>query len=63
MAVHGVCAPYEKEFLARDGGRVPILIAGARVDDAPEGGAVFCVIFPAREGSAAALPQQVASGS
>ena len=29
----GVCKPYEKEFFKRSGGRVPILMAGARLVD------------------------------
>ncbi len=41
VAAHGVCAPYEKEFLGKDGRRVPVLIAGARVDDAPDQGVAF----------------------
>ncbi|MDP3716908.1 MAG: PAS domain S-box protein [Acidobacteriota bacterium] len=41
VAANGLCAPYEKEFLGKDGRRVPILIAGARVDDAPDQGVAF----------------------
>ncbi len=41
VAENGVCAPYEKEFLAKDGRRVPVLIAGARVDDSQDQGVAF----------------------
>lgn len=41
VAANGLCAPYEKEFIAKDGRRVPVLIAGARVDDSPDRGVAF----------------------
>ena len=32
----GVCAPFKKEYLRKDGCRVPVLIGVARLEDAPE---------------------------
>jgi PAS domain S-box-containing protein len=37
----GVCAPFEKEHIRRDGTRVPVLISSARLDDSSE----HCVCF------------------
>lgn len=37
----GVCAPFEKEFIRKDGCRVPILIGGALLKDSPEQGVCF----------------------
>jgi signal transduction histidine kinase/CheY-like chemotaxis protein len=39
----GTCTPYEKEFLRKDGSRVPILVGGARLSD-DMGDAVFFVL-------------------
>jgi two-component system cell cycle sensor histidine kinase/response regulator CckA len=41
VALHGVCAPYEKEYVRKDGSRVPILIGAASFEDAPNEGVCF----------------------
>ena len=41
--LHGSCTPYEKEFVRKDGSRVPILVGGARLGDTMED-AVFFVL-------------------
>jgi PAS domain S-box-containing protein len=41
IAATGVCAPYEKEFIRKDGARVPILIGAAAFEDNPEEGVCF----------------------
>ena len=41
IAAKGTCAPYEKEFLLRDGSRVPVLLGAAAFEDNPEEGVCF----------------------
>jgi PAS domain S-box-containing protein len=41
ITASGICAPYEKEFLRRDGSRVPILIGAAVFPDNPVEGVAF----------------------
>jgi PAS domain S-box-containing protein len=35
----GRCTPYEKEYVAKDGTRVPVLVGAVRLDTSPEGSA------------------------
>ena len=39
----GTCAPYEKEFICKDGVRIPVLIGAASFDDSPGEGVCFAV--------------------
>ncbi len=39
----GICASYEKEFIRRDGNRVPVLIGAASFEDDPSSGVAFVV--------------------
>jgi PAS domain S-box-containing protein len=41
--IYGSCTPYEKEFLRKDGSRVPVLVGGARLGDDMDD-AVFFVL-------------------
>jgi two-component system cell cycle sensor histidine kinase/response regulator CckA len=41
IAERGICSPYEKEMLHRDGHRVPVLVGGARFDRSRSAGVAF----------------------
>jgi PAS domain S-box-containing protein len=49
IAAHGVCAPYEKEYIRKDGSRVPILLGAARFEDSPLEGVCFIVDLSERK--------------
>ncbi|AUX20712.1 histidine kinase [Sorangium cellulosum] len=52
---HGICAPFEKEFLHRDGRRVPVLMAPALVEGARDRGVCFVLDMTARKAAEDAL--------
>ncbi|WP_437735523.1 ATP-binding protein [Sorangium sp. So ce1335] len=52
---HGICPPFEKEFLHRDGGRLPVLIAPALVEGARDRGVCFVLDMTARRDAEEAL--------
>jgi PAS domain S-box-containing protein len=49
IAAHGVCAPYEKEYIRKDGSRVPILVGAACFEDSPLEGVCFIVDLSERK--------------
>lgn len=66
-AATGVVAPYEKEFMRKDGSRVPVLVGAAMFEDTPDEGVCFVLDITARKHSEeeirllnAELEQQVA---
>lgn len=42
-ATMGICSSYEKEFIRRDGTRVPVLLGAASFEDEPSSGVAFVV--------------------
>ncbi|MGA2030521.1 MAG: PAS domain S-box protein, partial [Verrucomicrobiota bacterium] len=51
LAATGVCTPFEKEFIRKDGSRVPILIGAATFEDSPEEGVCFVLDITERKAS------------
>jgi PAS domain S-box-containing protein len=49
IAAHGVCRPYEKEFIRRDGTRVPVLVGAASFEDARDEGVCYVVDLQERK--------------
>jgi PAS domain S-box-containing protein len=41
IAEKGICTPYQKEYIAKDGKRLPVLIGSAAFDDNPSEGVCF----------------------
>ncbi|HEY9738662.1 MAG TPA: PAS domain S-box protein, partial [Trichocoleus sp.] len=41
LAAHGVCTPFEKEYLCKDGRRLPVLIGGATLEGFSDKGVCF----------------------
>jgi PAS domain S-box-containing protein len=49
LSTKGVCVPFEKEFIRKDGSRVPILIGAAMFEDKPEDGVCFVLDLSERK--------------
>ncbi|MBW4486283.1 MAG: CHASE domain-containing protein [Trichocoleus desertorum ATA4-8-CV12] len=45
----GVCSPYEKEFIRKDGSRIPVLVGGARLENDPNVGLTFALDLTERK--------------
>ena len=43
IAATGVCAAYEKEYIRKDGARVPVIIGASVFEDSPEEGVCFVI--------------------
>ena len=49
IAANGVCLPFEKEYLRKDGSRVPVLLGAAAFADSPKEGVGFAVDLTERK--------------
>ena len=45
----GVCTPYEKHYMRRDGRRIPVLIGGGMLPGMPDRGVVFAIDLTERK--------------
>ncbi len=55
LVVTGTCTPYEKEYLRKDGSRVPVLVGGALLDEPEHFGVAFVLDITERQRSADAV--------
>ncbi len=56
----GTCTPYEKEYIRKDGSRIPVLVGGAGLDDSRESGICFVMDMSDRKLLENQLRQQAA---
>jgi len=49
MSLRGACAPYEKEYIRKDGRRVPVLIGGALLEGSTDRGVRFAIDITERK--------------
>jgi len=55
LAAKGICTPFEKEYIRKDGSRVPILIGAATFEDSPDEGVCFLLDITERKRTDEAL--------
>jgi PAS domain S-box-containing protein len=58
IAETGICTPYEKEYLRRDGSRIPVLIRSAGLHGSSERGVFFALDVTERKQTEAHIQQQ-----
>jgi PAS domain S-box-containing protein len=58
--LRGACTPFEKEYVLRDGRRVPVMVGGRILPGDPEGGVGFAIDLSERKRSEAALRESEA---
>jgi len=49
LAAHGTCTPFEKEYIRKDGSRVPVLLGAALFEDNPKEGVCFLLDITERK--------------
>ena len=49
VASKGTCTPFEKEYIRKDGARVPVLVGAASFEDGPDEGVCFVLDITARK--------------
>ena len=57
LAANGICAPFEKEYIRKDGSRVPVLLGAAMFDDSPGEGVCFLLDITERKQQDRALQE------
>jgi PAS domain S-box-containing protein len=60
LEAHGVCTPFEKEYVRKDGSRVPILLGATRLEGPEKEGACFVLDLTQQKQQAEALRQSEA---
>jgi PAS domain S-box-containing protein len=55
LAASGICTPFEKEYIRKDGSRVPILLGAAIFEDSPDEGVCFLIDITERKRTDQAL--------
>jgi two-component system sensor histidine kinase/response regulator len=55
LAAKGICTPFEKEYIRKDGSRVPILLGAATFEDSPNEGVCFVIDITERKRTDKAL--------
>jgi PAS domain S-box-containing protein len=60
IAATGICTPYEKEFIRKDGTRIPVLLGAAIFEDNPDEGVCFFLDLSESKCAAEQIAEQAA---